>query len=328
MKNSYVKTLLVTAMLTAAFFPAAFGQEKATAAPATDSARVSGTDSLPTVSQLRESRSANTYLQDYLIGKLGQLSQAYRKDSVTGKALLVSAFGYPFDTVIRWAASYGDDYLLTLLAPKWCTGPVVEYFLAARIRHYCDEKYYETALQILKDYQSRFPNGEYLDSCRNEIAILERRIAANNQNAGIVFHEISDKPSMAAILAAYIGKIVYLDIWGTWCGPCREEMQASPALKKHFEGKDIVFLYLDMDSPEARDKWHNFVRMEAITGEHYRLSSDQMEDIWQSLLPGKKDHFYPSYFIFDRTGHVIVTDARRPSDKEGLYAQLEMALKN
>ena len=102
--------------------------------------------------------------------------------------------------------------------------------------------------------------------------------------------------------------------------------QASPiqadAIPVLMSGKDVVFLYLSNDDDEADRKWREYVQLNGITGEHVRMSNERIEKIWKELLPGEEARKYPTYFIFDRDGRVVVKEAKRPSDGEALYAQL------
>ena len=133
--------------------------------------------------------------------------------------------------------------------------------------------------------------------------------------------------SMAELLEPYKGKIVYLDIWGTWCGPCRIEMSYVDALKKKFKGKDIVFLYLDVDPDEKGKIWQQYVQFYGIEGEHYRLTSKEVEPYWDVIKnAGGKTSLYPSYVLIDRQGKIINANALRPSDRESLYKQLNDVL--
>jgi len=135
------------------------------------------------------------------------------------------------------------------------------------------------------------------------------------------YHSVS---SLANLLAPYKGKNVYLDVWGTWCGPCREEMKYTPALKEKFKDKDVVFLYVDKDENDADSTWRNFINNNHLTGEHVRITQEWISNLWNDL--GSNGQVYPTYFIFDKRGRLAVKNAKRPSDGQILYNQLNEAL--
>jgi peroxiredoxin len=53
-------------------------------------------------------------------------------------------------------------------------------------------------------------------------------------------------------LADYRGKVVLINFWATWCGPCRDEMPSIQRLKNHLSGKPFVVLAVNLDEPESR----------------------------------------------------------------------------
>ena len=71
--------------------------------------------------------------------------------------------------------------------------------------------------------------------------------------------EITDGEQLIRkIIEPYKGKVVYLDVWGTWCGPCKDMMQYAGSAKKLFEGKDVIFLYLCNHSSDK--SWKNIIK--------------------------------------------------------------------
>ena len=280
---------------------------------------------LPTVEQLGSDPSAVIYLRNYLVVRLRELIVTYRKDTLNGKVLLTRELGQPFDSVMSWGRLYGDDYIGTLYARKIFTKPVQEKYIAERLLYYCENRDYTIVKKLYETYSRDFPEGPHAALCRQRMGELQRILAQNERNAEIVFRADSGKvSSVEQLLAPYKGRYVYLDIWGSWCGPCREEMKFTPALKEHFSGRDIVFLYLDMDEDRQDERWKSFVRLENITGQHLRMEQDALEKIWQVVSPGGDgSRSYPSYFIFDKDGKALTVKARRPSEKEALYRQLE-----
>ena len=124
----------------------------------------------------------------------------------------------------------------------------------------------------------------------------------------LVIHPSSDvagltdgKAIIDKIVEPYRGKIVYLDIWGTWCAPCKRKLSESYKLKAELGGYDIVYLYLANSSPEK--SWKNVIAEYNLTEPncvHYNLPSDQQHAVEQYVgLTG-----YPTYRLFDKQGRM------------------------
>ena len=130
-----------------------------------------------------------------------------------------------------------------------------------------------------------------------------------------VIHPSSDvegltdgKAILDKLVAPYKGKIVYLDIWGTWCTPCKNKLKKSHKLKEELKDYDIVYLYLANNSEE--DSWKNVIGEYNLTEPncvHYNLPEEQQDAIEQYVeLTG-----YPTYRLIDRQGglhHLKWTD--------------------
>ncbi|WP_285058166.1 TlpA family protein disulfide reductase [Pedobacter ginsengisoli] len=110
------------------------------------------------------------------------------------------------------------------------------------------------------------------------------------------------------MLERYKGKVVYLDIWATWCIPCLTEMKNSKKLRDQFAGKDVIFLYLCISSP-TESTWQRLIAGHNIEGEHYFLSNAQSADLAREF----NIRMIPRYLIFDKNGNVANKEADRPS---------------
>ncbi len=65
-------------------------------------------------------------------------------------------------------------------------------------------------------------------------------------------------------MASFKGKLVFIDVWATWCPPCRAEIPALKALEKTFEGQDVVFVSISVDKDKSA--WEKFVREQSLGG--------------------------------------------------------------
>ena len=64
------------------------------------------------------------------------------------------------------------------------------------------------------------------------------------------------------------GKVVLLDFWATWCGPCREAFPHLRDVAKKFQGQPLVVLSVSLDSSEG--KWKQFIAENGMTWAQYR----------------------------------------------------------
>lgn len=110
-------------------------------------------------------------------------------------------------------------------------------------------------------------------------------------------------------LSSFRGKVVYLDIWATWCLPCRDEMRKTKRIKAKYANKsDLVFLYVSIDKDEM--KWKRYVFKNQISGIHL-ISKEGKES---NVLSNYKADYIPRYVLITKKGFIYEADAKRPSD--------------
>lgn len=106
------------------------------------------------------------------------------------------------------------------------------------------------------------------------------------------------------------GKYVYIDVWATWCGPCRAEIPSLKKIEEKYHGKNIEFVSISVDVDKDHDKWKNFVTEKELGG--VQLFADKN---WNSDFI---THFgvtsIPRFILIDPNGKVIHSDGARPSN--------------
>src|SRR5690606_38131625 len=65
-------------------------------------------------------------------------------------------------------------------------------------------------------------------------------------------------------LEDFRGKLLFIDVWATWCSPCLQEMQAFEMLRKQYQDKNIAFITISIDFPKDYEKWRQKVEEKEI----------------------------------------------------------------
>ena len=154
---------------------------------------------------------------------------------------------------------------------------------------------------------------------QNEEAVKKVIAPASNVEGLTDGKAIIDK-----IIEPYKGKIVYLDVWGTWCKPCIEDIKASPKLKESVKDYDIVYIYFHIggDMEESPETWKGAIAELGLTKPnyvHYLLPRAQQKMVTAYLnVEG-----YPSYYLFDKQGNMEKLDRGHIGNVEGFKKKIE-----
>ena len=106
------------------------------------------------------------------------------------------------------------------------------------------------------------------------------------------------------------GKVTYIDIWATWCLPCRGEIPALKELEKKFHGKDVAFVSISID--QNKDEWKEFVKSEDLKG--VQLFAENAFE--SQFIQDYGIRQIPTFIIIDKEGKIVNPDAPRPSSGE------------
>ncbi|WP_158826913.1 redoxin family protein [Mucilaginibacter lacusdianchii] len=237
-------------------------------------------------------------------------------------------FGISLDSINQIAREKGKMYVNWLAIKNNFDPNVAEAMLAQAIAAKSRDKELTELRPLMDEFKSVYAHSGYTAGLTDKLHKLETALTANKNNKAIqIFNDYQQLTSIYQVINQYKGKVVYLDIWGTWCAPCRYELGFTPQLKQHFKDKDVVFIYLDMDDNGKDAHWREFLQVNNLSGLHLRKSNQDIQKIWEEVQPLKdKQGMYPSYFIFDKNGKLVPETAKRPSEGVELFKQLEQYL--
>ena len=193
-------------------------------------------------------------------------------------------------------------------------GKPLEIAAAAIVSKMFDNNYVTNAGRMIDYLKKQNLSGETL-------RWLERRYAQMAHlaiGAPAKDFALPDTSGKMISLASMKGKVVYIDMWASWCGPCRKEMPHSRALMEKLKGEPVTFLFVSIDEkPEA---WRKALAQEKLPGVHVLDKKG-----WGSTLTDDYNfHSIPHYILIDQNGKMANPDAARPSG--GAYEQIKALL--
>lgn len=108
------------------------------------------------------------------------------------------------------------------------------------------------------------------------------------------------------------GKYVYIDVWATWCGPCRAEIPHLKKVEEKYHVKNIEFVSISVDVDKDHEKWQKFVTEKQLGG--IQLFADKN---WNSdFIKAFGINSIPRFLLIGPDGKVLKADAARPSSAQ------------
>ncbi len=207
-------------------------------------------------------------------------------------------------------------------------GRALQYAIASFLINGIDQGDLEYQQEAYQDFVKRFPESSYMPDVQKKMKPFLASLGKTEAElAGIRFVPDSPAiPTLDSLVADYKGRVIFIDIWGTWCGPCRQEFSFNRALKDRFKGKPVDFAYIAVEHrPNPEKSWREMIAFYHLTGFHILAGKALVEDL-RKIYVEQGNLIFPSYILVDKSGKIVTIHAKRPSDREALYKQIEQLL--
>ncbi len=155
---------------------------------------------------------------------------------------------------------------------------------------------------IIEDFNTNCTNSSYKEIIKEEYGKWK---VLTKGNKAPVFKYMDIDSNMVS-LSDFLGKLVYIDVWATWCGPCRGEIPFLETLEEEFKGKNIEFISVSVD--DNKEAWETMVKEKEMKGTQLFTGG------WKTSIT--KDYLInsiPRFILIDKEGNIINVNADRPS---------------
>lgn len=156
---------------------------------------------------------------------------------------------------------------------------------------------------------------DYCDYLKNQYD--KNKFKLNNEKVSILTDTLLQNIEFKDIIDRNKGQILYLDVWASWCNPCKKEMAYYPLILNELSQKNVKPIFISID--DNKISWKKSIEKLNITHyEHYCISNK--DDFFIKLFDIQT---IPRYIIINEKGEIIDANAPRPSDKELLFKRIE-----
>ena len=235
-----------------------------------------------------------------------------------------------FDETLKFEGDGADksNFIITnnLLQEKFLTKDLLnateneflETFKALKIAYQALKGQYpliETAYFENQDKGFESMKKAYSDYFKGKIEM--RKLFAKGTPSP-TFSDYENDNGSKSSLSDFSGKFVYIDVWATWCGPCKAEIPYLKKLELQYKTKNIEFISISVDDArrsgtmeKAHESWKNMVKEKQLTGTQLFTGNGWNTDFIQDY----KINAIPRFLLIDTKGNIIDADAPRPSSK-------------
>jgi thiol-disulfide isomerase/thioredoxin len=214
--------------------------------------------------------------------------------------------------------TYRIDY-----SNKYLSGSIREYYKASYLLINAYQKKYEKELiTLFENFKTEFPKSNYTEFIEphiNEIIQFHQKAELEFEEEIIFIQDYQNIKTWDELLKSFNGRKVYVDIWATWCGPCKDEFKYSKEAKKLLDTNNISMLYISLDIDSREKPWNDMIKFYNLKGVHIKANNELKKDI--DFVLNRKG--VPHYVLIDENGNVILNDAPYPSQMKELKELIE-----
>ncbi len=156
---------------------------------------------------------------------------------------------------------------------------------------------------IYNEIKPFITNQNYLSEITKSYEKL-KKIEKGAISPNFKFNDLANKE---VTLSDFKGKLIYIDVWATWCAPCLQELPALKKVEEKYKDENIVFVSICKD--DSKERWLKMINDKELKGVQLFAEEDNSSFFEDYAIQG-----IPWYILIDEEGKIIDSNAKRPSD--------------
>lgn len=161
----------------------------------------------------------------------------------------------------------------------------------------------------IMDFKAKFEKFLITDEQQRRFRMILGNFDDNSPGHEAIDFKFPDINGKMVALSDFKGKVVYVDVWATWCGPCKAEIPHMAKLEEEYaENPNIVFMSVSIDQAKDIEKWKTMVKEKNMKGVQL-FSGDRKQEISSAY----KINAIPRFMIIGKDGKIVDSNAPRPS---------------
>ena len=249
--------------------------------------------------------SNDKYIENSLykeVMSFGYLQHLYEMTKITDQSALVNPIKTKF-----------------IIADSLYTGKTKDYVFQRRIFLEARGTFSTVDLDVMQQYANKIKDKNAKKEAIDHIESRRMDIKGYARNMPAPVFSLNDLMGKKHSLEDYKGKVVYIDLWASWCGPCKVEMPFLKEIYTEYRDKNIEFISIAINDVAGRKFRMDFIK-------ELQLTWLQLEDENSFVKKNYKVTTIPRFILIDKKGKIIDFDAPPPGDKNALKKVLDIAL--
>jgi len=205
-------------------------------------------------------------------------------------------------------------------ANKFLPKDKLEFYKASFLCNNLMQKNYEEELiTVFNNFNTDFPNSNYkkhFKSRIDDVVAYHEKVKEPFDKKINFIEDYTSINKLDEVLQNLKGKKVYIDIWATWCGPCKKEFKHNKDLKDLLKKYNYEILYISLDRKQMHQQWLDMIKFYDLKGNHLRATKELSKDLHDMGIK------YIPWYILINDGEIVKKRAQNPSKIKDLEKQL------